>query len=735
MHLSRFISHSFLALALASPAFAQQAETTTSPEATITLPEVVVEGKASNLLGTTDGASKGRATQEDFLSRPLMRRGEILETIPGVIITQHAGGGKANQYFLRGFNLDHGTDFAISLDGMPLNMRTHAHGQGYTDLNPVIPELVQAIDYAKGTYTAADGDLSTAGSANFLLWDLMPENLVRLEFGEYNYYRALIAGSLPIAAANEQAAQQGLTYGLEYNYYDGPWQQPEEFNRWNGLLRYFAGDEDNKFSLTFMGYRGTWTSTDQIPMRAVTNGPLDRYSTLDPTAGGESQRYSLNATYEHRDDDVVTRASLYGIYYSLDLYSNFTYFTKGPLGDQFEQSENRWVFGGQLSRTWEKRQLFGIESDLTVGFQTRHDLISDIGLYDTRNRKRLATTRQDDIWEGSAGLYGEMVNRWTPWFRTVLGIRGDLYRFESLDSTVNGEDAEWAGIVSPKFSAIFGPWHETELYLNFGTGFHSNDARGVTAGTNSADPLVRTMGAEIGLRTQAVPKLTTTLALFWLQSDSELIYVGDAGTNEPAMLTPAAEAALVPLGRALSSADLAPFRFRIEGHTDTVGDAGTNEPGPGSERYGVELSTYWRPNSWFSADAELALTHARLKDSGNADRVPNSVPAMFSGGFNVGAQGNANGWFAGMRVRAFTGRPLEETGQVEGRESFMVNGTVGYRRKNWEAAVDCLNLLNRADNDIEYYYESQLNGAPAVNDVHFHPVEPRMFRFRVTYRF
>lgn len=695
MFFSRLSCRGLLACALALPAAAQDRpaanDADSSTPAAEALPEIVVEGKASDLLGRTDSASKGRATQEDFLTRPLLRRGEILETIPGMVITQHAGGGKANQYFLRGFNLDHGTDFSISLDGMPLNMRTHAHGQGYTDLNPVIPELIRAIDYAKGTHTAADGDLSTAGSANFLLWDMMPENMVRLEFGEYNYYRALVAGSLPLSASSPDSVQQGLTYGLEYNYYDGPWEEPEDFNRWNGLLRYFAGDEDSKFSVTFMGYRGSWTSTDQIPQRAVSGGLLGRYDTLDPTAGGNSERYSLNIAYEHRDDDVVTRANVYGIYYSLDLFSNFTYFVNGLQGDQFEQAEKRWVFGGQLSRTWEDRKLFGIETDLTVGFQTRHDLINGIGLYQTSRRERLATTREDDIWEGSAGLYGEMVSRWTPWFRTVLGLRGDLYYFDSLDSTVAGEDAEWAGIVSPKFSAVFGPWHETELYLNFGTGFHSNDSRGVTARSNAADPLVRTLGAEIGLRTQAVPTLTTSLALFWLQSDSELLYVGDAGTNEP---------------------------------------------GPGSERYGIELASYWRPKPWFSADAELTLTYARLRDSGNADRIPNSVPVIFSGGFTLGAQGGRDGWFTGMRIRAFTGRPLEETGRVEGRESIMVNATVGYRRKNWEVAVDCLNLLNRADNDIEYYYESRLpNEVVAVNDTHFHPVEPRMFRLRLTYRF
>lgn len=673
---------------LALPLRAQEPAPSAEPAAT--LPEVVVEGKARNLLGVTDSASKGRATQEDFLTRPLLRRGEILETIPGVVITQHAGGGKANQYFLRGFNLDHGTDFAISLDGMPLNLRTHAHGQGYTDLNPVIPELVESIDYAKGTATAADGDLSTAGSANFLLWDLLPQNLLKLEIGEYNYYRALLAGSLPMATA-DASVQQGLTYGLEYNHYDGPWTEPEDFQRWNGLLRYVLSDADSKFALTFMGYRGRWTSTDQIPQRAVRSGRLDPYDSLDATAGGDSERYSLNAAFEHRDDDVVTRANVYGIHYALDLFSNFTYFTGGPQGDQFEQAESRWIFGGQLARTWENRRLFGADSDFTLGFQTRHDLIDGIGLYATRQRRRLDTIREDDLWEGSAGLYGELVSRWTPWFRTVLGLRGDLYRFESRASTLAGEDDEWAGIVSPKFSAIFGPWRETEVYANFGTGFHSNDARGVTARTAPADALVRTFGAELGLRSQAVPKLTTTLALFWLRSDSELIYVGDAGRNEP---------------------------------------------GPGSERYGLELAGYWRPTGWFSADAELALTHARLRGVGSDDRIPNSVPVLFSGGFTVGAQGDSAGWFAGARVRAFTGRPLEESGRIEGRESLMVNATLGYRRQRWEAAIDCLNLLNRADHDIEYAYDSQLPGEAApVTDVHYHPVEPRMFRLRVTYRF
>ena len=667
---------------------------TTQPSAAVSeeLPEVVIEGKAQDLLGIANSASKGHATQADFMSRPMLRRGEIVETIPGMIATQHAGGGKANQYFLRGFNLDHGTDFAMSLEGMPLNMRTHAHGQGYTDLNPLIPELVESLDYSKGTYTAADGDLSTAGSANFLMWDLMPQGMVKLEYGAYNYYRSLVAGTLPMKAADPDV-QQGLTYALEYNYYDGPWAQAEEYSRWNGLLRWFKNDADTKLSVTLMGYRGTWTSTDQIPQALINDGTLNRFDTLDPTAGGESERYSLNIAFEHRGDDVVTRANAYAIYYILDLYSNFTYqLSPGlPTGDQFQQAEQRWVFGGNLSRTWEKRELFGIPSDITLGLQTRTDLINGIGLWQTKQRSRHTETRQDDIFESSVGLYGEVVTRWAPWFKTVLGVRGDLYSFDSQKTTVAGEDNAVAGIVSPKFSAIFGPWKQTELYLNFGTGFHSNDARGVTAQIDPADALVRTMGGEIGLRTQAIKDMTTTMSLFWMQSDSELVYVGDAGTNEP---------------------------------------------GPGSERIGIEIATYWRPTKWFSTDAELALTRARFVGTpSNVNHIPNSIPIMFSGGINLGAQGTDSGWFAGSRVRVFANSPLDDAVTVRGRDSVQVNATVGYRRNNWETAVDCLNVLGRKDNDIAYYYESQAPGRAAAFDTHVHSVEPRMLRLRLTYRF
>lgn len=673
--------------------------------ATAELSTVVVTGKAEDLLGTAPSASKGQASAAEIADRPYVRRGEILETVPGLIVTQHAGGGKANQYFLRGYNLDHGTDFATSIDDMPMNLKTHAHGQGYTDLNPLIPELVERVDYIKGTYTAANGDLSTAGSANFKLFNVLPKNIASFEYGEHNYYRGLIAGSMSLdvdapftAPAPETNA---LTYALEYNSYDGPWTLPENYERYTGLLKWFKGDEDNHIAATFMGYHGTWQSSDQVAQRAMATGLISRFGNLDPYNGGNSQRYSLNLEYQTRDGNVVTKANAYAIYYDLDLFSDFTYFLDNPLrGDQFEQAEKRWIFGGNISRTWEKQQFLGHEADFTVGFQTRHDVIDGEGLYHTSARERLSNVRLDDVYEASIGGFADSTIHWNDWFRTQAGLRADLYYFDVSSSNNLNSGDKFSGIVSPKFSAIFGPWNETELYVNFGTGFHSNDSRGVTTTQDptsgerldTVQPLVRTMGAEIGVRTQVIPRLTSALTFYWLESDSELTYVGDEGRNDP---------------------------------------------GPASRRVGVEWTNYWRPTDWFGLDAEVALTHGRFLHSGSENRIPDSVPLMLSAGVNFGAQGDADGFFSNIRLRYIGGRPLTEDNSHVGKVSVLLNGAIGYRHKNWEAAFECLNLLNRHDNDIEYYYTSRLPGesAEGVDDVHLHPTEPRSFRFRVTYKF
>jgi outer membrane receptor protein involved in Fe transport len=306
------------------------------------------------------------------------------------------------------------------------------------------------------------------------------------------------------------------------------------------------------------------------------------------------------------------------------------------------------------------------------------------------------------VHQSSIGVFAENTVHWFPWLKTITGVRADGFLFDVNADRPGNSGGEMAGIISPKFTAVFGPWDKTEYYVNFGTGFHSNDARGVNT-TITIDPnnvpistlpvpgLVRTVGGELGVRTQLIPKTTAILSLWYLQSESELVYVGDEGTNDP---------------------------------------------GPASRRFGVEAATYWNPLDWLGVDAEIAVSHGRLKDNPDGKFIPNSIPWMFSGGFVLGAKGQQTGWFAGSRARMFGKRTLREDGSVRGRQTVMVNANVGYRTPRWEGVLECLNMLNRRDRDIEYFYESRMrNENNAASGIHFHPVEPRMFRARVTYKF
>ena len=658
-------------------------------EPSITLEETVVVGKRADLLGAVPSASQGMASGRELLARPVLRRGEILEAVPGMVVTQHAGGGKANQYFLRGFNLDHGTDFSISLDGMPLNMRTHAHGQGYADLNGLIPELIQSVDYIKGTYAAENGDLSSAGSANFRLYNVLPRGFASFEYGAYGYLRGVAGHTFDVG---QEGRRGRLTLAGEYNYYEGPWSLPEYFNRSNGFARYFVGTDEDHVALTLMAYNGRWQSSDQVPVSALQSGLIGRFGNLDPTNGGNSERYSLQLAIRKEDGNAVTKLNLYGVYYSLDLFSNFAYYARHAAGGQFEQAENRVILGGDLSRTWDGVHFLEKHTTLTLGIQTRTDLIRNMGLYDTQARNRIASpnNRVDDVNQASLGVFGDATVKWTPWFRTVAGLRADLVFFGAQSGVPQNVGDTTAGIVSPKFSAIFGPFHKTEWYANFGTGFHSNDARGVVSKLDPAHALVRTIGGELGMRTKAVSNLTASAAFWWLHSDSELVYAGDAGRNDA---------------------------------------------GPRSRRQGFEINAYWNPCSFFALDAEWSVTTARLINSPDGDRIPNSVPWMLSGGVLLGAQNDQPGWFSGTRVRAFSPRPLVEDNSSKSRALCTINTNVGYRTRRWEAAIECLNVLDRRDNEIEYFYESQVSaGGAALEQKHIHPVEPRMVRGRFTLR-
>ena len=656
------------------------------------LQTTVVTGHYDNGVGTSDAASQGRVTAKLIENRPTLRTGEIMELIPGMIVSQHSGEGKANQYYLRGFNLDHGTDFATFVDGMPINSRSHAHGQGYTDLNFLIPELISRIDYKKGTYYADEGDFASAGAGHISLFNSLPQGLASLTLGSYGFQRGVIAKSTPLGAGT-------LLYGIDLGHNDGPWQVPDNNRKAAGVLRYSQGQPDNGFTVTAMGYDAKWTATDQIPQRAVEQRIIDRFGSLDPTDGGKTSRYSLSFDWVRRHEDSITRFNAYAVQSKLNLFSNFTFFLDDPLnGDQFSQSERRRTYGFDLSHTWSSK-LGGFDTSNRIGLQTRYDRLDPVTLNHTAAQQVLSLTSSSKVKEASVAVHFENTTNWTEKFRTIAGIRADRFDFDAASNIAENSGKVSSSIVSPKLSAIFGPWAKSEFFLNYGEGFHSNDARGTTAHLTPKEllpiepvtPLVKARGAEIGLRTEIFPGVESSLALWRLKLGSELVFSGDAGDTSP------------------SRASL---------------------------RRGVEWNNHYVAKPWLLFDLDLALSRTRFTQFDPAGAyVPGSVERVASFGASVTDLGP---WFGALQLRYFGPRPLIEDNRVRSPSTTIANLRVGYKvDKNWKLALDVLNVFNRAQSEIDYFYASRLKGEPreGIDDVHFHPTEPRIFRLSLTARF
>jgi hypothetical protein len=662
------------------------------------LSAVEVRAQAENLEGLAMAGSEGVVSGQRLATVPLQRPGEVLEMVPGLIVTQHAGDGKANQYFLRGFNLDHGTDFATYVAGIPVNMPTHAHGQGYTDLNFLIPELVDRIRYRKGPYFADEGDFSSVGVARIDYLRKIDGTLAKITAGQNGYGRALLAGSPEVGAGN-------LLYAVELFTNDGPWEIPENYRKYNGVLRYSQGNRDDGFSLTGMAYRGDWTSTDQVAKRAIDGGYIKRFGTLDPTTGGETYRYSLSGDWARRGTDSQSLANVWWLKSGLDLWSNFQYCLNDfaangncDTGDQFKQAERRQAGGFTASHAIFDRW-GGFDVENSFGILGRIDRIRPVGLYNTVNRIAWNTVREDRVTQRNLSLWAQNETRWSSWFRTVAGLRGEAYDF-TVDANLPDNSGKASDqMLTPKFSMIFGPWRKSEFYLNYGQGFHSNDARGTTIRVDPADgvtpvdrvqPLVRTTGYEAGLRSEPLAGWQTTLALWQLQSDSELLFVGDAGTTE------------------------------------------ASRP---SRRYGVEWNNLYLPTSWLAFDADLAWSHAQFTDG---DPVGNYIPGAVQTTANVGLTIDQLGpWFGALRWRYFGPRPLVEDNTVRSASSSLTNLRVGYRLSpRTQVSIDVFNLFDNDVNDIEYWYDSQLpNETAPVFDRHIHPAEPRTIRLTFAHRF
>jgi hydrogenase/urease accessory protein HupE len=713
---------------MSGPALAQNSNGSGSNPApgetnAIQLPAVVVEGRQDSMIGIASSATQGTVGAQEIADRPILRDGEIMETVPGMIITQHAGGGKANQYFLRGFNLDHGTDFATYLDGMPLNLPSHAHGEGYSDMNTVIPEFVQKLDYEKGPYYADVGNYGSAGAAHLEFYKTLPQDFLTVEGGMFGFERGVFGLSQKVGPGN-------LLVGGEASHDDGPWVHPDDYSKFNGLLTYSQSNAANGFSITGRAYHGQWNSSDQLAANAV---PLVGYfGTLNPTDGGNSERYSLQAEWHRANGNSETEIMAYGFYYDLDLFSDFTYYlTDINRGDQFEQQDRRWV-GGLDARHTIFSQWFGSDVENSFGLQVRNDWINN-GLYQTEDRVRVdkldaatgtilpATVEADYFTDTEVGIYAENKVQWTDKFRSVLALRGDLDYFDvtSLVNTANSGTSATL-LPSPKMSLVFGPWAKTEFYAQGGFSFHSNDGRGATQTVEpiSADNpypgtavskihgLVQTKGGEIGVRTLAVSDLQSTLSLWYLYSDSELQQDGDTGST-----------------------------------------VASKEP---SNRYGIEWANYYTPIRHLALDFDLADSTARFTSADADDaapispgsttlgpggtRVPEAVGTVISSGVTLH---DLNGFSASLRLRYFGPRDLTSDGIYRSDAMMLLNAQAGYQiNKTWRFFAEFLNLLDSRDHDIDYAYTSRITptAKPAFTDV-FHPVEPFQVRIGLTAQF
>lgn len=649
------------------------------------LEEVVVEGRKTPLLGLARSASEGVVGAEDLALRPLLRPGDVLEAIPGVVVTQHSGAGKSNQLFLRGFNLDHGTDFATWVDGMPVNLRSHGHGQGYTDINFLIPEMIEQLRFVKGPYHAELGDFSSAGGVHFETRRRVDAPTVSVSVGSNGYERVLAI------ASREQGPV--LTGALEAQRYDGPWRDVKEgLDKLNAQLSLAGDAEWGRWRFHARGYQNRWHSADQIPARAVARGTLQPLGTLDSALGGRSHRLSLGGDGRLRTNLGVWTAEAYVIDYRLRLWSNFTYGLDDPArGDQFEQLDDRRIAGGQGTFTWGEDQLL----TQRLGLELRSDTIDNVGLYRTVARERREDFRDDAVDQTSVALFYEGALTLSSRWRSVFGLRADHYDFSVRAADRRNGGGAQESQLSPKASLIFSPSETLEAYFSLGRGFHSNDARGVTlridpqSGDAAApvDPLVPSTGGELGMKWSPRPSFNSALALWQLDLNSELLFVGDAGNTEATR---------------------------------------------GSERWGVEFNNFWQLTPAWRLDADLSWTHGRFQ--GNApegNRIPGAVPFVASGALSYAP---SLGPFATLRLRHLGAYPLTEDNIVKSRGSTLVNLALGWRWRRLHAQLDVLNALDAEDHDIDYFYASRLPGEPeaGLEDIHFKRLEPRQLRVTVT---
>ena len=599
-------------------------------------------------------ATESRVREKDFAVRPHNTASEMLNNLPGFVAGQHAGGGKARQYFLRGFDNDHGTDVAISVDGIPVNMVSHAHGQGYADLNFLIPEVVESIDYRKGPYFADAGNFANSGAVNFITKEDTAHNSLRAVGGSFNTMRYVGILSPRLGPVQSLVAN-------EVYFTDGPFKHGENFVKYNFFGKFtLKPSPTSKLSLWTSLYTGDWDASGQIPLRAVRSGRLDRFGSLDPTEGGRSDRENLNLIYTaNPNPEESWFVQLYFSRYRLRMFSNFTFFSGDPVqGDGIEQLDSRVLFGGRAHyhRLW---TLGSLPLESTIGFETRNDN-TDVGLFRQQRRQRFVTTQKAEIWENAFSGYTQHELFIREWLRFIVGLRGDVFVFD-VDDRSPREATD--GIVSPKASLIMSPfinpaslWHQTDLFLNFGMGYHSNDARDAVQPGGSG--LARSTGAEIGARTRLYNRVELASSLWWLDLGSELVFVGDEGTTE--------------------------------------------QRGP-TRRWGVDFEIRAEVLPWLLLDYDLTYSDPRFRITGEA--IPLAPTLLMNGGLTAYPIENFS---AALRVHFLDDRAANEDRSVTARGYTLIDLLVRYRWRNIEVSLDVLNLADTNWRETQFATDSCL---------------------------
>ena len=640
--------------------------------------EVIVFGRDAELLGTAKAASEGSVGGADLLVRPMLRVAELLEAVPGMVAVQHSGSGKANQYFLRGFNLDHGTDFSTTVDGVPWNLRSHGHGQGYLDVNGLLPEIVDRIDYRKGPYRADVGDFSMAAASFIHTIDRLDESFVALEGGENGWGRLAGGGSTEVG-------QGTLTTLGEFKSYDGPWQREEGLEHVSVWGKYLRPTSVGELSLTLSGYEGDWHPTEQIPERAIGSAACpDAFCSRDPSAGGNTSRWIAAAQMTAADWE----ASAYVQYYDWFMQSNPTY------DFQINQFDKRVTTGGRYDRTLIEE----LNLELDVGAEFRYDDIGPVGLDESEEGRYVSNISNNDIEELSVGVYAEATWLPTDRLRLLAGLRADYYDFDSSALSLGSfAGTESDSRVSPKAGLAYTLNNTVELYGSWGRGFHSNDARGVVNPVDPIPGLSPGTGYETGARFE-IGDVKLTASYWWLDLDSELIFVGDSNSVEPR---------------------------------------------GGSNREGYELTLFWKPTDWLGVDAVWTDSQAHYVDNPDGRFIEGSL----ENAGQIGVSATRNNWEASLRLRHLGGYALTPDNANRAESHTTVNLRGSYALGSVTLYAEVFNLLDDDGKDIVYYYEAYVDGfdppgltsedidCAAVNCRMSRATEPRTLRVGAKWHF